>query len=356
MVVATYNRPDVLGFAVKSALAQGSIVDRVLVIGDCCDDRTREVCEGLQSDRVFYINLPTRFGEQSGPNSVGMHLARSRLVALLNHDDILLPDHFEHALDVMESTGAQLFLGRAANAANTVEERPGLIRPSFSRLHPVQRMDWRAFRDWFHVEPASAWVFDRALLEVVGPWRPARELRRSPIADWFLRAWRKDVIIAYGSELSVLKISPHAVRSDTTPLYNRLSPEHEGLSQWISEVGTAVVKHRIEDEVARAYVGGKRAGRASRISSALQEHGFIWTAAMAARSIVYFVLGTRTFAHLFRYTGLDAINAFYLIFRVGKGQVFNTAVQKRTGTSLPQPPDLPSVIEAARVQLEGLGG
>jgi hypothetical protein len=38
--------------------------------------------------------------------------------------------------------------------------------------------------------PASAWVFRRALVEHVGPWRPARTLYQVPSQDWLRRAAR----------------------------------------------------------------------------------------------------------------------------------------------------------------------
>ena len=114
IVIATHNRPDCLRLAVESALRQTHTRWRMLVLGDGCDARTPNALQDIADPRVSYIDLPVRFGEQSGPNSVGMSLATTDWIAFLNHDDLWLPDHLEYALEKLARSGADLFLGQAA--------------------------------------------------------------------------------------------------------------------------------------------------------------------------------------------------------------------------------------------------
>ena len=77
VVLATYNRPDALRAAIRSVLRQTRPDWRLMVIGDRCEPPTEEAVRSVQDARISYINLPVRFGEQGGPNSVGMALAET---------------------------------------------------------------------------------------------------------------------------------------------------------------------------------------------------------------------------------------------------------------------------------------
>ena len=116
IVLATYNRPANLRLAIRSVLRQTVSDWRLLVIGDACDARTAEVVAAIGDSRIDYVNLPVRCGEQSIPNSIGMALAASRWIALLNHDDVLLADHLEQAMAALDAGGGEFFAGRAAFA------------------------------------------------------------------------------------------------------------------------------------------------------------------------------------------------------------------------------------------------
>jgi len=88
IVMATYNRPSVLAFAIESVLAQEFADWELIVVGDACADQTAALVSSYGDPRISYVNLTTNFGEQSGPNNVGIARARGTYVAFLNHDDI----------------------------------------------------------------------------------------------------------------------------------------------------------------------------------------------------------------------------------------------------------------------------
>ena len=103
IIIATYNRPDVLEFAVRSVQLQTIKKWELLVIGDNCNDKTQSVMNQFLTDpRISYINIPRRTGCQALPNSAGMQVSKTRYLAFLNHDDIWLPDHLEIALGHLE--------------------------------------------------------------------------------------------------------------------------------------------------------------------------------------------------------------------------------------------------------------
>ena len=99
VIVAAYNRSNVLRYALRSALAQDFSDFEILVIGDACTDDTGDVVRSFNDPRVSYLSLPLNFGEQSGPNNVGIARAQGRYIAFLNHDDFGFPDHLGAALN-----------------------------------------------------------------------------------------------------------------------------------------------------------------------------------------------------------------------------------------------------------------
>ena len=74
-VIATHRRVDALRCTLRALLLQAHPDWTALVIGDRCGDETAEAIRAFHEPRIRYYNLPQRFGEQSGPNSAGLHLA-----------------------------------------------------------------------------------------------------------------------------------------------------------------------------------------------------------------------------------------------------------------------------------------
>ena len=93
----------------------------MLVVGDNCAPETEAVVRSMDDSRFSYLNLQRRFGHQSGPNSVGGLVASTPLLAYLNHDDILLPDHIARARAKL-SAGSDFFVGAALYAEGTSRE------------------------------------------------------------------------------------------------------------------------------------------------------------------------------------------------------------------------------------------
>ena len=83
IIIAAYHRHCSLNIALKSIYRQTYPHWQVLVIADCCDKDFRDNVD-LSDNRVRFINLPRRCGNQYGPNSVGIHLADSGYIAFLN--------------------------------------------------------------------------------------------------------------------------------------------------------------------------------------------------------------------------------------------------------------------------------
>lgn len=180
VVMATYNRSNIIGYAIDS-LIRGSYQNwELIVVGDCCTDDTEAVVKGIGDPRIRFVNLDENFGEQTGPNNAGVALASGTYLAFLNHDDLWLPDHLERCVALLERGEADLVCAQ------------GLL---ISGRYPPQLVgaccgEAQAYQPWMPV-PATLWVMRRELAERVGPWQPSWELRVMPSQAWLYRAYRR---------------------------------------------------------------------------------------------------------------------------------------------------------------------
>jgi glycosyltransferase involved in cell wall biosynthesis len=333
IVVATYNRPDTLRVAVRSAIRQTFSDWRMLIIGDNCDARTGEIVRAVGDARITYVNLPARFGEQAGPNSIGMALADTELVALLNHDDVWLPDHLERARAALEDF-VDLYIGRAARAEDRRETETG-VEPVFSKVSSRGRRLHHAFCDEENVfEPCSAWAFRSTLARTVGPWRLAGEIYRTPAEDWLLRAWRQGVRVRFDRTITVLHLITHYRKARPEGCYATPSPEHDALEPLLDRVSLEQLRADI-DATAR-----------TRDRSVLRR---------AIRKPLRALLVNSLSAGLFRLTGLDANTLACRLARKAKGHLLRSVTVRRTGRELPAPPDFAEALADARRML-GRGG
>jgi glycosyltransferase involved in cell wall biosynthesis len=177
VVVATYNRSNVLQWTLRS-LQRQSVTDwEAWVVGDACTDDTADVVASLGDARLRYYDLPRNVGDQSGPNNEGVRRASGSYLAFLNHDDLWFPDHLETCLRPLEADQADLVWGLADRLLPGGGRRLDGLFPH-GRYVPGP------------IVPASSWVFRRTLAAAIGPWRHRREIRDIPSQDWLLRAWR----------------------------------------------------------------------------------------------------------------------------------------------------------------------
>jgi glycosyltransferase involved in cell wall biosynthesis len=194
IIIATYNRSNVLALVLRTVLWQTVTDWEVLVVGDKCTDDTAEVVARFADPRIQFINLPENCGDQSGPNNFGAARARGKFIAWLNHDDFWLPDHLERTLQQLETTEADLVFTlceriTAESVGTVVNAAP------HGRYDPI------------FLAPASCWVLRRELFDAVGPWRAAREMFLIPSQDWLFRAHRAGKKINLCPHLTIAAIA-----------------------------------------------------------------------------------------------------------------------------------------------------
>lgn len=185
VLMPTHNRADVLGYAIRSVLAQTERNFELLVVADGCTDGTNDVVSAFDDDRIRFFDLPKApfFGYAN--RSVALREARGRLIAIAAHDDLLLPDHLEKMASLLDADGAAWGYSRPAWVSTD-----GVIVPFGTNLTIADEM--QAFMSRGNTIPASCIVHTRAVLEEVGLWP-----EDVPVAaDWEL--WRRMLRVSGG--------------------------------------------------------------------------------------------------------------------------------------------------------------
>ena len=339
VVLSTYNRPDALRTAIRSVLRQSFPAWRLLVLGDLCAPSTGEVVRSFPDPRVAFVDLPFRFGEQAGPNSVGMALADTEYTALLNHDDAWLPDHLERALATLAATGADIFIGRAAVASKSVDDGNGGRRPLFDKFTPFPGPPRHHLFDRHFVvcEPASACVLRTATARRVGPWRSHRELHRAPIQDWFLRLWRHGAGFVYGEEITLLNLGTQYQHRSAEGCYAAASPEHA----WVDDLLERVPAQKVREALLERLNGplpARRARKAIRSSNRLAK-------------LLFQLVANRGTAALYHRTGVDVYSGLMTLTGKRRGAALRGLARLRTGAEPPAHANFSLAVERAVAML-----
>lgn len=97
VVIPAFRRPGTVADAIQSALGQTHPVDEVIVVDDASGDQTADMVRAIADPRVRLITLEINRG-QSAATNIGIDAATGDVVALLDSDDVWLPDKTERQL------------------------------------------------------------------------------------------------------------------------------------------------------------------------------------------------------------------------------------------------------------------
>lgn len=114
--IPTYNRAELLiSRSISSVLNQTYKNFELIIVGDHCTDKTRELVSKIKDPRIKFYNLPTR-GYRYPPTAEnhwlagpvvaanqGLKMLKGRWIARLDDDDSWTPDHLESLLGFAQS-------------------------------------------------------------------------------------------------------------------------------------------------------------------------------------------------------------------------------------------------------------
>jgi len=98
-VIPTYNRPNLVVRAVKTALSQTHSNMEVVVVVDGPDDSTSKALGAIADSRIQIITLQQHLGG-SGARNAGVQAATGEWIAFLDDDDEWLPSKIECQIEI----------------------------------------------------------------------------------------------------------------------------------------------------------------------------------------------------------------------------------------------------------------
>jgi glycosyltransferase involved in cell wall biosynthesis len=233
IVVATYNRSEVLKHAIRSVLSSTFTNWELIVVGDGCTDDTEACVRSFVDSRIQFINLPRNTGGQAAPNNRGIELARGRYIAFLNHDDLFLDHHLGTCVGELDAGGTDVVCAPAIVAQEVRVDAPPPDRWRFFMTGVSGRPEYTPFAFY----SASSWMFRRELVSTIGPWPAEDSVFVTPSQAWLFRAWRSGARLQFNGKIGVVLLDGGARRGCYA---KRESPEHDKITHWMSEEPRAI--------------------------------------------------------------------------------------------------------------------
>jgi glycosyltransferase involved in cell wall biosynthesis len=100
IVIPTYNRANIISFALQSVLAQTLPSFEVIVVDDGSTDKTEDIVKGFADARVQYVKVSN--GERGRARNAGTLIARGKYITFLDSDDQFYPEHLQKAFEFIE--------------------------------------------------------------------------------------------------------------------------------------------------------------------------------------------------------------------------------------------------------------
>ena len=178
ILVPTYRHPQLLPYALRSALAQTDVSFELFIVGDGVEDDTREAIEPFLSDsrvRFFDFGKGARHGEKNRGDA--LREAQGEIVCYLSDDDLLLPGFLNELRTLLD----QADFGHAAPVSvhpdGRLEYRPAdLARSEFLALIRNGRNNFISLTGAGHTRAA----YDR----LPAGWAPAPPGTKTDIHMW----------------------------------------------------------------------------------------------------------------------------------------------------------------------------
>ncbi len=111
VVIPSYNRAHYLPRAVASVMAQTLPVDEIIIVDDGSTDDTRAVVQQLDGP-IRYYRKPN--GGAASARNLGIKKARGRYIALLDTDDVWLPEKNGRMVGLLEARPEVVLVHSAA--------------------------------------------------------------------------------------------------------------------------------------------------------------------------------------------------------------------------------------------------
>lgn len=117
VIMPVYNVESYVEEAIESILNQSFSDFEFIIIDDCSTDNTLDIVHSYKDDRVIIIRNIINSGNYPSRNK-GIKIARGKYIAVMDGDDIAMPDRFQKQIKVLENDATILANGTAFAFSN----------------------------------------------------------------------------------------------------------------------------------------------------------------------------------------------------------------------------------------------
>lgn len=133
VIIPVYNCENFIEETLKSVLSQTYKDFEVIVVDDDSKDRTGEIVNVIKDKRIVYIHQEN--GGVSMARNNGILNSKGEYIALLDHDDLWLPEKLERQMPTLESNSK---IGLVYSDCHIVDSKGRITGRSF-KDHPPHR-------------------------------------------------------------------------------------------------------------------------------------------------------------------------------------------------------------------------
>jgi len=101
VIIATYNRAHLIPQSIESVLSQTFKDYEIIVVDDGSSDNTKELLKNRYGESIIYIGKEKNEGLSAARN-IGVKAAKGKYLAILDDEDIWLPEKLEMQIRLMQ--------------------------------------------------------------------------------------------------------------------------------------------------------------------------------------------------------------------------------------------------------------
>ena len=100
IIIPTYNRASFIEKTIFSVLNQTYPNFEIIIVDDGSTDNTSKIVRKIKSNKITYYKIEN--SERAAARNFGTKKSKGKYVTFLDSDDILLPNYFSNAIDILE--------------------------------------------------------------------------------------------------------------------------------------------------------------------------------------------------------------------------------------------------------------
>lgn len=221
VIMSVYNGEEFLRYSIDSILNQSFKDFEFIIVNDGSVDRTEEIIKSYKDLRIVYIRNKNNMGVSLSLNTA-IGRARGCYVAVMDHDDISLPDRLFYQYKYMEEDKDVFVLATDVNKMDTHNNIIG--KWSFPKSPDIKVWALCYKLTGWNWLTHSSFMMRRQIFEEIGFYNPDYEIGHD--ADLLYRAMREHKIEIIHKPLVNYRIHKNSLCSKK---YNLISKEQSDI-------------------------------------------------------------------------------------------------------------------------------